>query len=150
MNAEATVKKVVVFKEKHDTIYYDASSEELLGKALLSILRLRMKEGYWYPEPKLRDLSEYKDYLEMPEETIALLPESMKKEIEKAKRIERNVRAEYDEEVEWYEAAQHVLSLPESEAIALKRGHQSLLLWLFIQRQDYQYEGWDIITLDVA
>lgn len=156
------VKRVVVFKEKHGAEYYDASTDELLYKALLAVLRSRMDSGYYYYEPQEPNLSSYEEYLNIPQDVAATLPKEMQESIKKAEKTVARLKAEYKAEREWYDCAVQVLGLPEDDAIrhmhvehwfskytnepAQTKHHA--LIWLFQEREDHQYEGWDIIDLN--
>lgn len=42
------IKEIIIFKEKHGDLAYDASTEEALGKAVLSVIKYRLEAEYWY------------------------------------------------------------------------------------------------------
>jgi len=156
------VKKVVVFKEKHGDEYYDASTDELLYKTLLAVLRSRMDSGYYYYEPQAPILDHYEEYLNIPKDVAAKLPAQMQEDIKKAEKSVKQLQDDYKSKREWYDCAVHVLSLPEEEAIRYMHVEEWFssysnkteqtkhhgLIWLFQEREDHQYEGWDIIMLN--
>lgn len=160
---ETTVKKVLILNEKHGKAYYDASTKQLTNKALLSVLRSRMKSGGYYYEPIKPDTSRQDAYLAIPEETVKTLPEAVQKEIAGARREAKIMTDEYEADLEWYNNAVHLLSLPEHEALeyVFKENwtrpidgkefvlQNEALLWLFRERADFQYEGWEIVTLEI-
>ena len=43
------MKKIMIVKEKHGTMYFDVSTDELLHKTSMYFLKKRLKEG-WYGE----------------------------------------------------------------------------------------------------
>lgn len=159
--AKPALKKILILDEKHGKSYYDASTNEVLYKALLSILRVRMDTGYYY-EPKEPSLGYYEEYLNIPADVVKTLPDAMKELIAKAEKSVKQIRDEYAVAREWYDCAVHILSLPEEKAIryvhvedwfnprtnkpAQIRHHA--IIWLFQERADHQYEGWEIVTLD--
>jgi hypothetical protein len=44
--------KILIFREKHGSRYFDASTDELICKAALKVLTERLEDGYWYYEPE--------------------------------------------------------------------------------------------------
>lgn len=160
--AKPAIKEILVFKEKHGDEYYDASTKELFYKTLLAVLRSRMNSGYYYYEPKEPDISRYEEYVSIPKEIAQTLPAGIQKEIAKAESTVKELKSDYAKEKAWYDCAVHVLNLPEDEAISyvhvedyysertkeVHKSNHNALLWLFRERQDHQYEGWDIIRLN--
>ena len=163
VHAKTPKRKIVVFKEKHGDRYFDASTPELTRRALLRVFRDRAGEGYWYERPAMPDLSRSNDYLKISDDVLVTLPATLQREVKTARRVVANAKLEYEENMKWYDNLMHVISLPDDEAIALEyedswtteAGKQiisksNMLEELYRARSDYEYETWDIISLETA
>lgn len=63
------MKRIIVFKEKHGSRIFDASTDAQLHAACLKVVTERLKEGYWYDKPELPVCN-----IGMTEEQIGKLP----------------------------------------------------------------------------
>ena len=71
--------RILVEKGKHDTRYYDVSTNELLAATALQILTERFNEN-WYWKPTLEDFYYgYEKETFLSEEEIECLPEHLQK-----------------------------------------------------------------------
>jgi hypothetical protein len=80
--------RIIVAKEKDDTRYLDASTDEAWAKSALALLSERFRDGYWYSDPtadkhefvvgrrKARD-----ELIAMSEEALSSLPETAREEM---------------------------------------------------------------------
>jgi hypothetical protein len=62
------ISKVLIFEEKHDNLYYDGSTRELVWLACYDVVKDRNDLGYWY--------SHYRDIPENPEVPVTPLEEA--------------------------------------------------------------------------
>lgn len=65
---------VLILHEKHGCRYYEVQNEKQLFSAALTILRARVKDGYWYNKP-----SPPKE-LSFSREDVEKMPEALRKE----------------------------------------------------------------------
>jgi hypothetical protein len=130
------MKSIIIFKEKYGNRYFDASTEKLRNAACLKILKERF-EGFWY------DYSNEKpsDKNILSDEQIAQLPTENLKTQESRKRKDylKDLR-EYDDEVSFHKKAKLAIDSQDSQSA----------YYLLLQRDDGEYEGFDIEDLKDA
>lgn len=160
--------RIIMFEEKHQTRYFDASTDEVLSRACVKVLRERVDEGYWYhrnfdkPE-RVRSADEIA-LMAMTDEQIAVLPENMAQDIKnkRVRIISKDLAYERNRALEdsWFAALEKVLSLPVDEAVKLStsgqegagwpRREMNLAFYLLDSRSDYEYERLELLTLEKA
>jgi len=151
---------VLVTNEKYGQSYYDASTPELLAASALTILRSRFEDGYWYYEPELPEVhytDEQKGIMNLTDEEVAALPAVLRESTEKkrATLLSNRVNREYELDKQWYDSMVALLALPNEEAVkqTVVRGRNRYArtlpaaLDLLEQRNDYQYEGFEIFEV---
>jgi len=154
-------KRIIIFKEKHSDRYFDASTEEATLKAFYSILKERLKAGYWYQEPESleKQLARYikpedAEYAKIPEEVLITLPEEIQKKARRIPTLTARVERQYAGEMEWWNNLNKVLSMPFTEAAKLTVTHvrtpHSLIKDLYESRADGEYEGYEFEELEDA
>ena len=140
--------RIIVAKEKHESRYLDASTDEAWAKSALALLSERFKDGYWYYDP-FADNSDYSvkarqarsQLLEMTEEAITALPasvaEDLRKKIESARRDlkeDEKAKAQYDE-------IKEVVEKQDLSWVGVgKRWAQPRAWSLLMARREYEYE----------
>ena len=152
--------RILILKGKHGENIFDASTPEALALAALAGLSInsyyysRPDEPYLYPKVTEED----EKLLALTDAELAAIPEAVRGDIVKKinglrNRINR-AQAEYDEQVEFYDKVKALLDLPIEEAVkqtvtvGVRQPRQiPLALDLLEQRQDYEYEGFEIETL---
>jgi hypothetical protein len=151
---------LLTFREKNEDRYFDASTPEKRALACLTVLRDRMKDSYWYTRPEQPEFSqETLDLAAVDDEaffTTSGLPESIASDLYSrhfaAKQRIRNAQAEFDQENSWFVRADAVLALSEEDFLKdlaenpKQRSEPELLL---AARDDYEYEGFDVRTMEI-
>jgi len=67
--------RILILKEKHGTQYYDVSTEELLHKTCVAVLKRRLEDG-WYGTPEEFVDKDIEKEIGLSEEAIQKLPKS--------------------------------------------------------------------------
>jgi hypothetical protein len=110
--------RVIIFREKHGDLIFDASTPELVGKAMVKVISDRLNDDYWYEN----------DYtLQGRSVDTGEQPDLFKKKVLSVK-----------------EVAQKVIELSTTEpekAYVLAKTFMGC-------RQRHQYEGYDIVTVE--
>jgi hypothetical protein len=118
--------------EKHETVYYLATTREQLVRVFVAMLKRNYDSNYYYSpdKPRLVDAM-------FPEQAAALPPEYRK--LEEAK-IARNKRESeiYAEDLEKWATIKK----------ALKDEDGELAFQILHDRKDAEYEGWDFERLE--
>jgi len=124
---------ILLFKEKHGTRYFDASTEELAGKACLKILEERLKEDYeCFGEEK-------PEMPKLTKEQVDAFPESWAKTAG-VKELE-----EYKYRLKEYNK---YISFLSDVKKAIKTNDYKLAIELIWSRKEWEYEGVDVDCLE--
>jgi hypothetical protein len=150
------MQKILILNEKHDTRYFDVSTDELLVQVAYKILKERADAGYYYYEPKpLADRITGFNYAGLTNEEIGNLPDAIRAGAESNRHHELNqidsITEEFKKESLFWELLQKVLELPKDEALTYK--HKETLrtptvLLLLNSRSENQYEGFEIEKIE--
>lgn len=155
--------EIIKFKEKHGDYYYDISTQEQYSKVALAVLRSRDEEGHWYFNPEGYESyvsDKHKELAAIPEEIAEKLPQDIKDSIAEAKKAIQRAASEDRQLKAWWKLLRETLDLPDEEALAkqhtwkirLSTGEKikqrPMVQVLLESRQDYQYEGFEIIKLE--
>jgi hypothetical protein len=124
---------IILFKEKHGELCFDASTDELTFAACLNVVKRRLKDG-WYQvpnKPKKPHFDE-KEIAAMPWEERAVLT---------------GLFQMYKSSLEWFN-----LSKQDREtAIRASENNDGKLAWKLIDsRRGYEYEGFEMIEVLTA
>lgn len=135
--APAPIARILICREKHAILYYDATSDPVLHAASLKILGDRLGDGYWYdpgpapPKPGGLDDEQLAE-LGVPAED----PSRVEARESKA-RFHRSY-------AEWQQAKN---TLDRAQAIALTK--DGARAWRFLQsRRSFEYEGVELVWLE--
>lgn len=156
--------QILVFREKHDNRYFDASTDEAIAKACVKVFRERMGDGYWYyrehEKAELPLTADEKSVLLLTDEQLEVLPQAMRNQIgEKRVKIKRRQKAYLrakELEDSWYTAAEKLMEGTYEDAAKLTtEGLEDWgrrvkpLAWAVLEaRNDGEYEGFHFETLE--
>lgn len=155
--------EIIKFKEKHGDYYYDISTQEQYSKVALEVLRSRDAEGHWYFNPegyKSYVSDQNKELAAIPDDVVEKLPQEIKDSVAKAKKAIKRAESEDRQMQAWWKLLRETIDLPDEEALAkqhtwtikLSTGdkvkQRPMVQVLLESRQDYQYEGFEIIKLE--
>lgn len=158
--------QILIFKEKHGKRYFDASTEELKLKAFHKIIKERFNDGYWYHKPESLEKyisshlsKEKRELLEITDEALSALPQSIQDKVVEVRTLKARLEKRHALEVAEYEEIEKVATATFEEAKEMVNRRPSRLkpgttivtpiLSLIMQsRGDYEYEGFDIETLE--
>lgn len=146
--------QIIVCDEKHDTVYWDASTPEALAASALAILTWRWKDGYWYLDPEDDGLgsSEWADEqraqrdkaLAMTQEQIALLPDDARQVVLRLRADAKRDSAEDRRHRDWYERAKRVVESQSTGTVVVGRNRFAREVpeaWVLLEeRSDHEYE----------
>jgi hypothetical protein len=158
------MKKVIVFKEYSRIYTYDASTEELLLRACISVLERRYDSPefrYFAHGRKFVPTQKEQSYLDLTEEQINNLPASLIESVKDARNkisfMVRAIEREQKEASEWQVKLEKFLKLPFEEKLITKDNvvnidgsQEHMAICLLRKRASYAGEGFEIIELDVA
>lgn len=157
--ADAGVKKIVVFKEKHGKRYFDATDPVELNKVFLEIMRERMNLG-WYYKPDVDYPVEWTEAVMLTDEALEALPESLKSQVVRLRKAYKQREREAAKDLRWWELATELLKMPQKEAenhvhewtvnlsTGPKKKSMRMATFLMDYRSDGEYEGFEIIELE--
>ncbi len=148
--------KIIVEHGKHGTYYYDASTDKILAKSSLAILRRRAESG-WYPEPTIylgNDISEADN---LTDEQITDLP-SPELRILASKRRQRylTLLGNHETALEQWQEIRRVIDEEDIRVKTVKwtdskgniRTRKEIPAWdILSERSDWEYEGVSIETV---
>lgn len=121
---------IIVFKEKHGNIYYKFSTIKDVQSASLDVLKNRIDWFYKLEEPTT----------DIVGSDIKKLPESLQEEaVRKLKTFRRRLDL-IKEENDMYDLAHY----------ALEDQNGFLAWWIIRNRQDYEYEGFSIESIEIV
>lgn len=159
------VEQIVKFKSKYGSTYYDASTPEALNAACVDVLRTRTKEGYWYRRDyaeefeAARQLSnDEREALQLTDAQIEGLPDSLKQKFQALRQSAARKQAVWERakarEDAWFDQLDKVLNHPADQPFLTggeeygRYGQNKPLSYLLLNdRKDFQYEGFEVITL---
>ncbi len=149
--------KIIMFEEKHSTEIYVFSTDNERRAAYLDRLRTRMHPGYeWYPttyEPYFHN-DEIAAVAAMTEDeyaaTAAALPPALADALHKNRKKALKAIRETNEANEIGETITRLLDMPIEDALAAEDGDGNILDRIMYDREDHEYEGFDIQTARVA
>lgn len=143
---------IVIFKEKHGDRYFDASTDELLDRALLSVLRERYAEGLLGGDGSnahyVVEKYEQDEVAMMTDEEVEALPASLQQDANRKRRGYQNALREYEAEKSERADIEKLCTLPFEDALRLRYKKNSLVLTIARSRNEYEYEGWTIERLE--
>lgn len=158
------MKKVIVFKEYSRSYTYDASTEELLLRACISVLERRYDSSefrYFAHGRKFVPTQKEQSYLDLTEEQIDNLPSALIAPIKDARNkisfMVKAIEREQEEALKWQTKLKNFLNLSFEEKLVSKdstinvNGSQEYMaIWLLRKRASYAGEGFEIVELDTA
>lgn len=152
--------KILVWKGKHSTEYYDARDDETLAKSALALMHQFNDYELYYYEPEDPRLSKYHpvyDAEDLTDEQIEGLPtEGLREEAKKARSKYRGAMKAYARDHAMWEEGQRILREEDAsvkhEPFVTSQGKKKVRkiipAWDFINaRADYEYEYVRIETL---
>jgi len=158
--------KIIIFKELERDYIYDASTEEALLKACLSVFKRRWnsRNTYYFRTPTPFVITQKEEeYLQITDSELSELPsaifENIAQERSRLKNRKKAVEKAISDYEEWFSEAKAVMSL-ENEADQLERKFIRLIgtsyksdvpsvLWLLKQRSTLNGERFSIVELDM-
>lgn len=150
--------KIITFHEKHADITYGFDTDDELRAAYLERLRDRQHPGYeWYSadhKPYFHN-AEIKAVGKMTEDeyaaTAAALPPALADALHKNRKSAVKAIREADEANQTAQWIIDLVAMPVEAALAATDADgDNLLDKLMWDREDYEYEGFDIETLHIA
>ena len=136
--------KILVVKEKHGELYYDASTNELLDKACKEILKARLEQGYYDPYGKIEGLAEPLSTEGIADKRALAAIEKENKAIEERNEGVRQNNRYVRDEISYYRDVIKCLSM---EGQWLTRKQVPASFFLLSLRRGYEYEGIELIDL---
>lgn len=135
--------KILVLKEKHGNQVLDASTDEQFLDACLAVVKGRYgPDNHWwaFPKPEKPKLPE----LGLTKEQITALPETspVRKAAITAYDNHRRQMSYYEKSLEEWETIQKCINSETPLDVARKLARR-VMNW----RQDYEYEGWELIEV---
>ena len=125
--------KILIAKEKHETRYLDASTNEAFAKSALKILTERLERG-WYLEPRPP-----KTNLLLSKEEAEALPEPYRTQELKYHKQHKIAHDAYQYELDWYNQMLQVTRAQDTGFTTSK--YPMPKAWaLLADRLDYEYE----------
>lgn len=148
MTGPANGSRIIVCHEKHETRYYDASTDEAWAKSSLKILTDRFNEGYWYYDPRAEqhpfslDLRAKRDELAaITDDQIEQIPSEDARELLRKKREQAlDEQSEDAEMVEEYERIKAVVEAQDDSFETVGRSREPKAWRLLEARSDHEYE----------
>jgi hypothetical protein len=145
--------RVIVAKEKDDTHYLDASTDEAWAKSSLALLTERFNDGYWYDDPVESQSEYYIKERTAREELLALTPEELERvpEVvrENLKRRIQEARASqrYEEEMtKEYAEIKRVVETQDLSWVGTGNYRRPLAWHLLDNRSNHEYEHVELVT----
>ena len=158
--------KIIIFKEPNREYIYDASTEDAILKACLTVFKRRWSDPrtYYFREPYLFEPTVKElEYINLTDSDMAHIPavaydniaELRNKLLSKKHSLEK-VHEDYER---WVEEGTMLLSLSLEEQLQRKaeflpeivgQVKPSSILWLLKQRSMLHGEGFSIVEIDVA
>ena len=150
-DSEKTPKKtqrIIVAKEKHETRYLDASTDEAWARSALALLTERFNEGYWYYDPyadmhefSVKHRKEREELLSMSEEAIAALPEGLREDVLAKVKTAKRDKAEDDKARSQYLEIKKVVESKDLSWQGVGQRWAKPNAWaLLMARTEYEYE----------
>lgn len=149
------MEKIIIFKEKHEDDIYNASTQELMLRAMFKKIQERFEMG-WYHYEEINLESEY-PLATVEASQLTMLSEAAKKvilalaNIDKEK-IERK-RPYQTEAKRDYELFEKIVNCTEDEAIKRTIRYRGKIMptieYLMISRMDGEYEGYSVEKLSI-
>lgn len=141
------MKRILVMDGRHGVYTWDASDDELLGKAAVAALAVNDLAHRFYPAPSPLDIpANDRELLDMPSEAVNALPQGLRAGVIRTRSsYSSRVRDNKDYEI-WYRELQllKASSAPWAEMCTVGRGDKAREVptaWVLLeQRSDYQYE----------
>lgn len=140
--------EILVFKAKHETAYYDASTPEKRAAAFLHVLRENYNAGWYYAPAEPSISAAERGCAMLTDEQLAALPATAAADLraQRARAARALAAAEqtYAEELRWWDTATELVALPTAEALARAgtHGYASAAEELLAAHSDYEYEGY--------
>lgn len=132
---------ILVWKNKYDDRYLDASTDEALELSAQSILRELLQDG-WIPKPDPVDFDEEElEVLAMSEEQLEELPKSVRESVESEIQSLKRRQAIADEYSKEYEDAQAVLYGTAPEVCIRRKAKYSEEDWAKILKASKNWFG---------
>ena len=129
--------KVLVWKDKHGTSYYDASTPEALAESALNVLGTMMDIGYYYREEKEFEVP-------ITDEEIEAMPLKYRDHARKDQSYAKRSILDAKENNDFYDEVKRVLAEHDMSTVTIGRGkheRQVPIAWnLLDSRSDYEYE----------
>lgn len=156
---------IIVCDEKHEPVYWDATTPEAFARSALAILTERWTaDGYWYRDPDSDGLGdsewavkrreEQAQALAMSKEEIAKLPLPARQAVFSLRNAARRESAEDVRHREWYARAKACVEAQDLGLITVGRGKWARELpvaWdLLCERSDHEYEHVALVALQQA
>ena len=129
--------QVLVFHEKHAPVYYLIDGVEALGAAFVEVLKQRLDPKYGYIAKP--DVGPYGLKPELTQQAAEALPSPYREQAIAVRHTNASRRAEHAEEIERYCVAKK----------AAKDGDGMAAYQVLSDRKDYEYEGFEFVTLCV-
>ena len=152
-NAGGKMKRVLVWNSKHGKIYYDASTQELLERASVDILRILVLDGLaWDPGPIRVTWDE--DIANITDPEILVLPVNLQAIVEQKREQaqatrEREVNFHEGERLMWesvnaaLSGAPLVVDVPLPDGAVVQRQYTA---WAILQQRN----GWEFEDYELA
>ena len=140
-------RRIIVVKEKDDTRYLDASTDEVWAKSALALLSERFRDGYWYSDPTA-DKHEFvvarrnarDELIAMSEETLSILPETAQAEMRRHISIAKGDAAEDQKQLKEYLEIKRVVEEGDLGWTGKGRYLKPKAWALLEARAEYEYE----------
>lgn len=135
--------RILIFKEKHCTRYFDASTKKKIEAAALKLLKERTNLKYGYiRKPDSKPYFYPKDIevtLTLTDEQIAAIPtEDLRKQATDYRASARRAVREHQQEIETWQRVQQALKSKDGAAA-----------WEILEaREDHEYEGFEFDSLE--
>lgn len=122
--------KILVWKNKYGTRYFNASSPEARESASLQILQELLDMGFISAPVKDDDYSNgFMELVNMDEKDVESLPETFKKEALRARDSYASQLREYNDEVKFFATVTNLLSGVPQEFVSARRRDQNDEQW---------------------
>jgi hypothetical protein len=156
MGGERKRQRIIIAKEKDDTRYLDASTDEAWAKSALALLSERFRDGYWYHDPTA-DMHEFvvarrgarEELIAMSEETLASLPEMAQADLRRKILVAKRDAAEDQKEREQYLEIKQVVD-EQDLGWTGKGRYLKPKAWVLLERRtEYEYERVGLREIEV-